>query len=140
MGWLLNEGSAVFLIVCTGLLVRSVAWRRPLVRAVRAMTRGAARIGVLPSAPPPAPRRPIEVIAREARRLGHLYRVTRQGVSYAKFEAVRRAYDGVLGEGCDALGVAHLLTVLPPGEELDAERARVEQVLNLWGLDLDDAA
>jgi len=91
--------------------------------------------------PPEAPSgRPIEVIAREARRLGNRYRSTREGVSYAKADAFRRAYDGVLGEWCDALDVAHLLAVLPPGDELDSERTRVERTLNGWGLRLDDAA
>ena len=46
----------------------------------------------------------------------------------------------MLGEGCDALGVAHLLGVLAPGEELDTERVRVERVLNIWGMHLDDVA
>ena len=80
------------------------------------------------------------MIAVDARRLGQRYRFTRHGVSYAKSEAVRSAYDGVLGEGCDALGVAHLLGVLEPGDELDAERVRVERMLNIWGLHLDDVA
>ncbi len=90
-------------------------------------------------APVPA-RREIEVVAREARRLGRRFRATRDGVSFAKFEAYRRAYDGVLAEGCDALGVTHLLTVLEPGPDLDAERVRVERMLHRWGLVLDDAA
>jgi hypothetical protein len=69
-----------------------------------------------------------------------LYRATRRGVSFAKSEAVRRAYDDVLVEGCEALGITHLLGVLPPGDERDAERVRVERLLHVWGLDLDDAA
>ncbi len=79
------------------------------------------------------------MVAREARRLGGRFRATRDGVSFAKSEAYRRAYDGVLGEGCDALDVAHLLAVLAPGPDLDAERLRVERVLHRWGLVLDDA-
>lgn len=82
--------------------------------------------------------REIEVVAREARRLGRRFRATREGVSFAKSEAYRRAYDGVLAEGCDALGVTHLLAVLPAGEELDRERLRVERALHRWGLVLDD--
>jgi hypothetical protein len=84
--------------------------------------------------------RPIEVIAREARRLGHRFRETRHGVSFVKSEAVRRAYDGVLAEACDALGLPHLLAVLGDGSELDVERQRVERLLHIWGLELDDAA
>lgn len=93
---------------------------------------------IRPDAPVPA-RREIEVVAREARRLGRRFRATRDGVSFAKSEAYRRAYDGVLGEGCDALGVSHLLAVLPAGEELDHERLRVERTLHRWGMVLDDA-
>ena len=84
--------------------------------------------------------RPIEVIARDARRLGHRFREPPRGVSYAKFEGTRRAYDKVLAEGCLALGIDHLLGVLPPGEELDAERRRVELRLYSAGFRLDDAA
>jgi hypothetical protein len=46
----------------------------------------------------------------------------------------------VLVEACTALGVAHLLEVLPPGEELDRERSRVEGVLWLSGLRIDETA
>ena len=84
--------------------------------------------------------RPIELIAEDARRLGRRFRQPPQGVSFVKFEGTRRAYDKVLSEGCRALGIDHLLDVLPPGDELDAERNRVE--LRLWsaGMHLDDAA
>ena len=84
-------------------------------------------------------RREIEVVAREVRRLGRGFRATRDGVSFAKFEAYRRAYDAVLAECCEALEVTHLLGVLAPGDELDAERLRVERVLHRWGLVLDEA-
>ena len=84
--------------------------------------------------------RPIEAIAEDARRLGRRFRQPAPGLSFVKFEGTRRAYDKVLSEGCRALGIDHLLDVLPPGDELDAERNRVE--LRLWsaGLRLDDAA
>jgi hypothetical protein len=97
----------------------------------------ARQVGVLPPALEPPRHRPIEVVAHEARRLGQRYRETRRGVSYAKSEAVRRAYDDVLAEGCDALGIAHLLGVIDDAAELDAERLRVERLLHVWGLDLD---
>ncbi len=80
--------------------------------------------------------RPIEQLARDARRLGLSYRSHPRGISFVKYEAHRRAYDDVLAESCQALGVPHLLGVLPPGPELDLERARVEGRLELWGLDL----
>jgi hypothetical protein len=115
MGWVLVAG-AVVLVALTA--VRAVL-RRP---------------------PPPPEHRPIEVIATDARRLGHRFRSLPRGVSFAKFEAVRRAYDDVLAEGCAALDLPELLGVLPAGEELDAERVRVERLLCRWGLDIDDAA
>jgi hypothetical protein len=43
-------------------------------------------------------------------------------------------------EACAALGVDHLLQVLPPGQELDVERVRVEGLLWLAGLRIDEAA
>ena len=81
--------------------------------------------------------RPIEEIARDARRLRIAFRSTPRGTSFVKYEAHRRAYDGVLLEGCRALGVTTLLGVLGPGPELDAERDRIEGRLELFGLDLD---
>jgi hypothetical protein len=143
MGWSLNEGTVVILIVLLDLLLLIPAVRRRLLHVGRTLIRSAraARESRKPPVEQPAPvRRPIQVIAADARRRGQRYRLTRNGVSYAKSEAVRSAYDRVLGEGCDALGVAHLLGVLGPGEELDAERIRVERVLNIWGMHLDDVA
>ena len=98
--------------------------------------------GLLPTAGVPArPRRPIELIARDAQRLGLGFRHVQQGgVSFAQFEGRRRAYDLVLAEACASLSVEHLLAVLPPGVELDAERRRVERVLEQAGFRLDDAA
>jgi hypothetical protein len=86
-------------------------------------------------------RRPIELIARDAHRLSSQFRwaCTSETASFARFEARRRAYDSVLGEACLALGVDHLLAVLPPGPELDAERQRVELRLSGYGLLRDSA-
>lgn len=106
-------------------------------RAGRAGLRLVRQLGVLPPALERPQHRPIEVIAHEGRRLRQRYRDTRRGVSYAKSEAVRRAYDDVLAEGCDALGIAHLLGVIEDAAELDVERRRVERLLHVWGLDLD---
>jgi hypothetical protein len=85
--------------------------------------------------------RPIEAIAHDAYRLGRRFRDPPHGVSFVKFEGTRRAYDQVLAEGCLVLGIPQLLGVLPPGEELDVERRRVELRLYTAGLlRLDDAA
>lgn len=84
--------------------------------------------------------RPIEAIAQDVRRLGRRFREPRDGVSFVKFEGTRRAYDQVLAECCLALDIDHLLGVLPPGDELDAERRRVELRLDSAGFHLDGAA
>lgn len=79
--------------------------------------------------------RPLEQVAAHARRLHQrFHQAPVEGSSYAKLEAIRRAYDQVLAEGCDHLGIEHLLAVLPPGEELDVERSRVEARLEACGL------
>jgi hypothetical protein len=56
------------------------------------------------------------------------------GLSFARFEGVRLAYDQVLAEACRALGIEHLLGVLGPGVDLDLERERVEAALDRAGL------
>jgi hypothetical protein len=113
-------------------------------RRLSAVRRRAATLGGVVSrlrpAPPPVLGRPIEDIARDAIRLGHSFRYVPPGLSFARFEGCRRAYDMVLGEACQALDIDHLLGVLSPGPELDAERDRVESKLWLAGLRIDDAA
>lgn len=73
--------------------------------------------------------RPIEVIAVNLRRLSARYYGLDPRTPFVKVEAVRGAYDKVLGECCTALGRTHLLDVLQAGHELDAERYRVEELL-----------
>lgn len=84
--------------------------------------------------------RPLELIASDARRLVARLDNPPRGTSFAKLEGARRAYEHVLVEACSALGVEHLLQVLPPGDELDTERARVEGLLWLAGLRIDAPA
>lgn len=83
--------------------------------------------------------RPIEESVARARRLGRLHHCPGEGRSHVKIEGVRRAYDGALAECCAALEIVHLLEVLPPGPDLDAERSRVERSLALSGVDLGTA-
>jgi hypothetical protein len=84
--------------------------------------------------------RPLEEIVSDARRLAPRAQHPPRGTSRAKVIALRYAYDHVLTEACAALGIDHLLGVLEPGEELDTERARVEALLWLAGLRIDDDA
>ena len=53
---------------------------------------------------------------------------------------MRGAYDRALAECCAALGITHLLGVLPAGRELDVERERVEEQLAGCGVRFPHAA
>jgi hypothetical protein len=86
------------------------------------------------------PRRSIERLARDLRRLGPRFHQPPPGTSRVKIEAARYAYDRVLGEAATAVGVEHLLSVLPPGDDLDSERTRVESRLWLAGVRFEEAA
>jgi hypothetical protein len=120
-------------------LVIALGRRRLSAVRRRALCLGEA-VSRLRPAPPPVLGRPIEDITRDVIRLGRSFRYVPPGLSFARFEGCRRAYDLVLGEACQALDIDHLLGVLSPGPELDAERDRVESKLWLAGLRLDDAA
>ncbi len=92
---------------------------------------------VLRRRPAPAPARvPIEVLARDARRLGTRLASLPPGTSFCKVQAVSHAYERVLGDCADALEIDHLLGVLRPGSLRDAERERLERRLYLGGLEL----
>lgn len=80
--------------------------------------------------------RPLQEVVAEVRRLGARFHALDGHASYAKVEAVRAAYDRVLVECCAALGITHLLEVLPPGALLDEERSRVEGLLGDAGVRL----
>jgi hypothetical protein len=84
--------------------------------------------------------RPIEAIAADLHRLGARFHTLDPHASFAKVEAVRGAYDRALAECCAVLGLTHLLGVLPPGLELDAERERVEEQLTDCGVRFPHAA
>lgn len=77
---------------------------------------------------PPSPtRRPLQQIAVDARRISERYH--QEGMRFAQYEGRRQAFDRVLAEASDALGIDHLLRVLQPGPERDHERDRVEERL-----------
>lgn len=77
-------------------------------------------------------RRPVEQVCADLRRIHEAFHGG--GMRFAKYEGCRQAYDRVLGEAADMVGVTHLLSLLPPGEELDRERERVEWLLRHHGL------
>jgi hypothetical protein len=80
--------------------------------------------------------RPIERIARDARRLRAELRRAGPGTPMARRVAMTRAYDDLLADACRAVGVADTLTALPSGTERDAERLRIEHELDLAGVRL----
>lgn len=123
--------ATVLMVATLGVVVYQREVRRFLLTAGR---------GLVPPAPPqPQPLgRPIELIARDARRLGRRFRSEPSGLSFAKFEGLRRAYDDVLAESCRALGIEDLLSGLEPGPVRDAERLRVEYLLAQAGWRLED--
>ncbi|RYC12602.1 hypothetical protein [Nocardioides zhouii] len=88
------------------------------------------------ASPRPAPlvprNRPIEQVGADVRRLRDAF--GREGVRFAKWEGIRRAYDGVLAEAADTLELSHGLADLPPGADRDFERVRVERLLEDAGL------
>ena len=135
-----ETAALLWLILVTGGVVYAVGWllssrgRRFRERVGLRVARANSRRKVQPTG------RPIEAIAADVRRLGVRYHCLSPRASFAKSDGVRRAYDGVLAECCAALELTHLLAVLAPGPELDAERARVEGVLEDSGLTLPFAA
>lgn len=97
-----------------------------------------ARLGL--ARPPEPDGRPIEAIVADLHRLGRRFHTLDPRTSFAKVEAVRYAYDRTLAECCAALGITHLLAVLPAGSELDVERERVEEQLAGCGVRFPHAA
>ena len=121
--WLITVGALLLALVllrlaCAALRGDLAEWRSARAAARRA--RRARRHGadVVPL------HRPVERVGADLRRLHSTFH--RGGMRFAKYEGCRLAYDRVLGEAADMAGCPHLLAVLPPGEELDHERQRVE--------------
>lgn len=115
-------------VVCAALRGDLGTWRSA--RAVGRLTQRARRrrrgAEVVPLG------RPVEQVGADLRRLHSAFH--RGGMRFAKYEGCRLAYDRVLGEAADMAGCPHLLAVLPPGDELDRERERVEWLLVQHGL------
>jgi len=89
----------------------------------------------------PAPLgRPIEQIATDLRRLSTRIDRAAPGMSFAKYDSTRRAYDDALVEGCRAMDVPERLSWLPPGVQRDQERRNLEFRLEQCGLRVHDAA
>lgn len=89
------------------------------------------RVGRRRDAAPPM-HRPLEQIAADARRISASFH--HDGMRFAQYEGRRQAFDRILAEAAAVVELDHLLGVLPPGAELDRERARIEAALVEFGV------
>lgn len=133
-GWLATCGVLLALYAVVG--VGMVALRGDLVesrgyRALAGVVRRVARRRAT-GADVLTIRRPVEEVGADLRRIHATFHAG--GMRFAKYEGCRQAYDRVLAEAADMMDLAHLLSVLPPGEELDRERERIEWLLSHHGL------
>ena len=77
---------------------------------------------------------PIERLAADLRRVNRELRELPNGTSMVRRRGTQMAYDHLLGQACEALGIEHELAALPEGLDHDLERARVEVALERAGL------
>jgi hypothetical protein len=84
--------------------------------------------------PEPTPRRPIQVVAADLRRLVHQVALVPSGSTLVRWKALWAAYDGVLVEAAEMLGLHEELAAQPPGLARDIERVRVLAALEDAGL------
>ena len=96
--------------------------------------RQARRMRLIPPEPETLPNRPLAPIARDLRRLHLAVRDTRHATSMVRRTGTLAAYDDVLLEACRAVDLPDTLTGLPEGTERDAERLRLEFLLDRAGL------
>ena len=131
-GWLQDFGSLVLVWVGVQIVFGAALGGRPLSewRTVRALVWLAARVRHRDRVVPL--HRPIEQVGPDVRRLHEAFH--RGEMRFAKYEGCRLAYDAVLAEAADILEIEHLLAVLPPGDDRDRERERIEHLLDRAGL------
>jgi hypothetical protein len=85
-----------------------------------------------PRAAPTGP--PIEALASDLKRLRTATLTVEPGTSHVRREATVAAYDEALVQACLALGLPDTLSDLPQGPDREAERLRVESLLEAAGL------
>ena len=83
--------------------------------------------------PAPRPRRPLEDVAADVRRLTHELSVVPGGMPMARRRGLLAAYDDVLVEAADLLEVPQQLTATPPAHR-ELERMRLVGSLEAAGL------
>ena len=96
----------------------------------------AARIFVRRHLPPPTGPAgpPIETLAADLRRRRLAFRAVEPGTSPVRRSATVAAYDDALVQACLAVGLPDTLRFLTPGPDREAERLRVEALLEAAGL------
>ena len=92
-----------------------------------------------PLRPPPSfPRRPLQFIAADLRRLSRQLALVPAGASLVRWQALWAAYDDVLVEAADALEIPHDLPAMPTGLPREFERVRLLTALEDAGLVVQD--
>jgi hypothetical protein len=84
--------------------------------------------------PPAPPRRPLQVVAADVRRLSRQLALVPAGAPLVRWRALWSAYDTVLIEAADQLEVPHELGAAPVGMPRDIERLRLLAALEGAGL------
>ena len=130
-GWLRDFGGLVLVWVCVQVVMGTVLGG-PSPRQRRRWRTLVRLVSHTPEATVVPLHRPIEQLAVDVRRLHDAFH--HNGMRFAKYEGCRLAYDGVLAEAAETLELDHLLAVLPPGDERDHERERIERLLGDAGL------
>ena len=82
----------------------------------------------------PAGRSPDRALVADLKRLRAATLEVEPGTSHVRRNATLAAYDDALVQACRALGLPDNLTDLPPGTDREAERLRVEALLEAAGL------
>lgn len=80
------------------------------------------------------PRRPLEAVAADLRRLDRQFSLVASGAPLVRWRALWAAYDQVLIEAAEQLEVPHTLPQAPVGIPRDIERLRVVSALEARGL------
>jgi hypothetical protein len=116
-----------------GLVVGLVLYQAPIRRA---LVRAGRRLHLLRQPPEVPHDPPFERLARDLRRLRAETLHHRRGESRVRRDAALAAYDQALVEACRELDLPDTLSQLPPGTDREAERLRVEWLLQQRGLDI----
>lgn len=87
---------------------------------------------------PPSPRRPLQVVAADLRRLSRQLALVPAGASLVRWQALWAAYDDVLVEAADALEIPYDLPTVATGLPREFERLRLVTALEDAGLVVQD--